>query len=86
VTVAGHGLTAVGVVLGQGQGGDTSVILAAAGEAAQQLVDSVAPAAGGPSRLLGLVPPTRTATRSYSLPVPRARTDVTANDHPQENA
>jgi D-alanyl-D-alanine carboxypeptidase (penicillin-binding protein 5/6) len=44
VTVAGHGLTAVGVVMGQGQGSDTSVILAAAGEAAQQLVESVAPA------------------------------------------
>ncbi|MBV9799033.1 MAG: D-alanyl-D-alanine carboxypeptidase [Solirubrobacterales bacterium] len=44
VTVGGHALTAVGVVLGQGQGSDTSVILAAAGEAAKQLVDSVAPA------------------------------------------
>jgi D-alanyl-D-alanine carboxypeptidase (penicillin-binding protein 5/6) len=44
VKVGGRRLTAVGVVLGQGQGSDTSVILAAAGEAAQQLVDSVAPA------------------------------------------
>jgi D-alanyl-D-alanine carboxypeptidase (penicillin-binding protein 5/6) len=44
VTVGGHGLTAVGVVLGQGEGSDTSVILAAAGEAATQLVESVAPA------------------------------------------
>jgi D-alanyl-D-alanine carboxypeptidase (penicillin-binding protein 5/6) len=44
VTVGGHRLTAVGVVLGQGEGSDTRVILAAAGEAAQQLVDSVAPA------------------------------------------
>jgi D-alanyl-D-alanine carboxypeptidase (penicillin-binding protein 5/6) len=44
VTVAGHGLTAVGVVMGQGEGSDTSAILAAAGEAAQQLVESVAPA------------------------------------------
>jgi serine-type D-Ala-D-Ala carboxypeptidase (penicillin-binding protein 5/6) len=42
VTVGGHGLTAVGVVLGQGEGGDTSALLAAAGEAAEQLVDSVA--------------------------------------------
>jgi serine-type D-Ala-D-Ala carboxypeptidase (penicillin-binding protein 5/6) len=42
VTVGGRGLTAVGVVMGQGQGSDTSVILAAAGEAATQLVDSVA--------------------------------------------
>jgi D-alanyl-D-alanine carboxypeptidase (penicillin-binding protein 5/6) len=44
VTVGGHGLTAVGVVMGQGQGSDTSVLLAAAGEAATQLVESVAPA------------------------------------------
>jgi serine-type D-Ala-D-Ala carboxypeptidase (penicillin-binding protein 5/6) len=44
VMVGGHGLTAVGVVMGQGQGSDTSVILAAAGEAATQLVESVAPA------------------------------------------
>jgi len=44
VTVGGHGLTAVGVVMGQGEGNDTSVILAAAGEAATQVVDSVAPA------------------------------------------
>ena len=43
VTVGGHELTAVGVVLGQGQGSDTSVILAAAGEAAKQLVESAAP-------------------------------------------
>ena len=47
VTVGGRGLTAVGVVLGQGQGSDTSAILAAAGEAAQQLVDSVAPRPAG---------------------------------------
>ena len=42
VTVGGRRLTAVGVVLGQGRGSDTSEILAAAGRAAQQLVDSVA--------------------------------------------
>jgi D-alanyl-D-alanine carboxypeptidase (penicillin-binding protein 5/6) len=57
VTIGGRRLTAVGVVLGQGQGSDTAVILAAAGEAATQLVTSVAPAirlgttpsaAGGP--------------------------------------
>jgi hypothetical protein len=40
VTVGGHELTAVGVLMGQGQGNDTSVILAAAGEAATQLVES----------------------------------------------
>ena len=44
VTVGGRPQTAVGVVMGQGQGSDTSAILAAAGEAATQLVDSVAPA------------------------------------------
>jgi serine-type D-Ala-D-Ala carboxypeptidase (penicillin-binding protein 5/6) len=43
VTVGGHGLTAVGVVLGQGQGHDTAVILTAAGEAAEQLVGSLTP-------------------------------------------
>jgi D-alanyl-D-alanine carboxypeptidase (penicillin-binding protein 5/6) len=44
VTVGGRPVTAVGVVMGQGQGSDTSAILAAAAEAAQHLVDSVAPA------------------------------------------
>jgi serine-type D-Ala-D-Ala carboxypeptidase (penicillin-binding protein 5/6) len=40
VTIGGHRLTAAGVVMGQGEGSDTSAILAAAGEAAKQLVDS----------------------------------------------
>ena len=44
VTVGGRPVTAVGVVMGQGQGSDTSAILAAAGDAARQLVDSAAPA------------------------------------------
>jgi serine-type D-Ala-D-Ala carboxypeptidase (penicillin-binding protein 5/6) len=39
VTVGGHRQTAVGVVMGQGEGSDTSVLLAAAGEAAERLVD-----------------------------------------------
>ena len=43
VTVGGRRQTAAGVVLGQGEGSDTSAILAAAGEAAKQMVDSVAP-------------------------------------------
>jgi D-alanyl-D-alanine carboxypeptidase (penicillin-binding protein 5/6) len=43
VTVGGRRLTAVGVVMGQGQGNDTSPLLAAAGEAAQQLVEPFAP-------------------------------------------
>jgi serine-type D-Ala-D-Ala carboxypeptidase (penicillin-binding protein 5/6) len=42
VTVHGQPLTAVGVVMGQGQGSNTSLILAAAAEAARQLVESVA--------------------------------------------
>jgi serine-type D-Ala-D-Ala carboxypeptidase (penicillin-binding protein 5/6) len=46
VTVGGRQLTAVGVVLGQGQGSDTQALLAAAGQAAQQLVDSIAPRTG----------------------------------------
>jgi serine-type D-Ala-D-Ala carboxypeptidase (penicillin-binding protein 5/6) len=49
VTIGGHPVTAAGVVLGQGQGSNTQAILAAAGEAAQRLVDSVAPAAGQPT-------------------------------------
>jgi D-alanyl-D-alanine carboxypeptidase (penicillin-binding protein 5/6) len=44
VKIVGRQLTAVGVVLGQGQGSNTQALLAAAGEAAQQLVDSVVPA------------------------------------------
>ncbi|MGZ4192454.1 MAG: D-alanyl-D-alanine carboxypeptidase family protein [Solirubrobacteraceae bacterium] len=44
VTAGGRRLTVVGVVMGQGRGSATSVILAAAGEAATQLVESVAPA------------------------------------------
>jgi D-alanyl-D-alanine carboxypeptidase (penicillin-binding protein 5/6) len=49
VTVGGRPVTAVGVVLGQGQGSNTQAVLAAAGEAAHQLVDSVAPAADWPT-------------------------------------
>ncbi|MHB1836647.1 MAG: D-alanyl-D-alanine carboxypeptidase family protein [Solirubrobacteraceae bacterium] len=41
VTVGGHPLTVIGVVLGQGQGQVTSVILGAAAAAAQHLVTSV---------------------------------------------
>jgi serine-type D-Ala-D-Ala carboxypeptidase (penicillin-binding protein 5/6) len=49
VTIDGRELTAVGVVMGQGQGSNTREILGAAGEAAQQLVDSAASATGGPT-------------------------------------
>jgi D-alanyl-D-alanine carboxypeptidase (penicillin-binding protein 5/6) len=41
VRVGGRRLTAVGIVLGQGKGSDTRALLAAAGDAAEQLVDSV---------------------------------------------
>ena len=40
----GRALTAAGVVMGQGEGSDTRALLAAAGEAAEQLVESAAPA------------------------------------------
>ena len=46
VTVGGRPLTAVGVVMGQGHGNNTSEILAAAGSAAKQLVESAAPSSG----------------------------------------
>jgi serine-type D-Ala-D-Ala carboxypeptidase (penicillin-binding protein 5/6) len=46
VTVGGRRATGVGVVLGQGQGSDTSALLAAAGEAAMRLVESVVPRIG----------------------------------------
>jgi serine-type D-Ala-D-Ala carboxypeptidase (penicillin-binding protein 5/6) len=49
VTVGGRRMAVAGVVMGQGQGSDTSEILAAAGDAAQRLVESVAPAAVSPS-------------------------------------
>ena len=44
VTVGGRQLTAVGVVMGQGRGSDTSALLTAAAEAARQMIDSVTPA------------------------------------------
>jgi serine-type D-Ala-D-Ala carboxypeptidase (penicillin-binding protein 5/6) len=50
VTVSGRQLVAIGVVMGQGHGNDTSTLLAAAGEAAQQLVQSVAPTTSLPTR------------------------------------
>ena len=85
VTVGGRALTAVGVVMGQGQGSDTSALLAAAGEAAKQLVESVAPAIRVrtiPRRGAPGAPRTRRRRRSPSaapLPVaPRHSPDVNA--------
>ncbi len=43
VMLGGRPVTAVGVVLGQGQGSNTQAILAAAGRAAEQMVQSAAP-------------------------------------------
>ncbi|HEY1521008.1 MAG TPA: serine hydrolase [Solirubrobacteraceae bacterium] len=53
VTVGGRRLTAVGVVLGQGEGSHTTALLAAAGHAAKQLVDSIGRRVGpwSPSRV-----------------------------------
>jgi D-alanyl-D-alanine carboxypeptidase (penicillin-binding protein 5/6) len=48
VTAGGHPATAIGVVLGQGEGSDTAALLAAAGEAAERLVDAGAGGAIGP--------------------------------------
>ena len=56
LTVAGRRLTVVGVVLDQGEGSETSVMLAAAAVAARRLVASVAPAIRARTVL-----PTRTA-------------------------
>ncbi len=64
VIVSGRQLTVIGVVMGQGHGNDTSILLAAAGEAAQQLVQSVTtaaavrttPAPGTPGKTSGLLP------------------------------
>jgi serine-type D-Ala-D-Ala carboxypeptidase (penicillin-binding protein 5/6) len=53
VTVGGRRQTAVGVVLGQGQGSDTQALLAATGQAAQQMVDSVASGSGGRTSAAG---------------------------------
>jgi D-alanyl-D-alanine carboxypeptidase (penicillin-binding protein 5/6) len=57
VTAGGRRRTAVGVVMGQGEGSETAALLAAAGEAAEQLVDS---AAGGTAENgSGIGPPPR---------------------------
>jgi serine-type D-Ala-D-Ala carboxypeptidase (penicillin-binding protein 5/6) len=80
VTVGGRRLTAAGVVLGQGEGGDTSELLAAAGEAAEQLVDSVAtdgrtPAASGPAHGRG-ADAARRGHRVLLAPPPTAPTPI----------
>jgi serine-type D-Ala-D-Ala carboxypeptidase (penicillin-binding protein 5/6) len=77
VTLSGRPRTAVGVVMGQGEGSDTSVLLAAAGQAAQQLVDSVAPAPARPLYLRHGRWPGRRRSQSLALPL--------APNNPQEN-
>ena len=73
VTVSGRRLTAVGVVLGQGQGSDTSALLAAAGEAAEHLVASVASASrvwrSAASELAEDTTPAAVSPRDDSRPV-----------------
>jgi D-alanyl-D-alanine carboxypeptidase len=83
VTVAGRRLIAVGVVLGQGQGSNTSALLAAAAQAAEQLVGSVTPAIVGARSLRWAwlvayeTPSATTAAGSDSLAVAaRHRPDV----------
>jgi serine-type D-Ala-D-Ala carboxypeptidase (penicillin-binding protein 5/6) len=90
VTIGGHELTAVAVVLGQGEGSDTQALLAAAGQAARRLVDSVAlanrvrmsaapAAAGGPGGEL-----TTVGSGCCSRPVaPRHGLDVNAPNYPR---
>ncbi len=85
VTLGGRQLTAVGVVLGQGQSSDTRALLAAAGQAAQQLVDSIAPGTGvsavaapGAGGRPGADAGARTARRPH-------RTDVNANHYAGEH-
>jgi serine-type D-Ala-D-Ala carboxypeptidase (penicillin-binding protein 5/6) len=49
IRAGGHQQIAAGVVLGQGEGGSTSVSLVAAGQAAERLVESVAPGSFAPT-------------------------------------
>jgi D-alanyl-D-alanine carboxypeptidase (penicillin-binding protein 5/6) len=68
VTVGGRRETVAGVVLGQGQGRNTQAILAAAGEAAHELVDSVAPGTGGPTIASPGVGPSNQDRQSQPFP------------------
>jgi hypothetical protein len=72
-TVGGRQLTAVGVVMGQGQGSDTSVILAAAGEAAEQPVESVAPATPASTIAAPAAAGSRPCPDSHGCPDQRVR-------------
>jgi serine-type D-Ala-D-Ala carboxypeptidase (penicillin-binding protein 5/6) len=73
ITVDGRRVTIVGVVLGQGNGGVTSVILTAAAAAAQRLIGSVTPAIRARTVL-----PSRTALMIASAADGRRVAGVTA--------
>jgi serine-type D-Ala-D-Ala carboxypeptidase (penicillin-binding protein 5/6) len=92
LTIGGRRQTAVGVVMGQGQGSDTAALLAAAGEAATRLVESVAPAIRvgtiGASAAAAAKEETLAAVATPRLPAPGrapARLDVNALNYRQEN-
>jgi D-alanyl-D-alanine carboxypeptidase (penicillin-binding protein 5/6) len=72
LTVGSRRLTAAGVVMGQGEGSDTAVILAAAGEAAKELVDSASTgfAEGGKAHAPRLSVPADVSVREGRLSVP----------------
>jgi D-alanyl-D-alanine carboxypeptidase (penicillin-binding protein 5/6) len=92
VTVAGHELTAVGVVMGQGQGSNTQALLAAAGDAAQQLVHSAPPTTGtsprahaGPGWCTDRSRRLASASHCYQVPLARLSADVNSEHHQQEH-
>jgi hypothetical protein len=85
-------MTAIGVVLGQGQGSNTSALLAAAGEAAEQLVGSVSSATrvrtAGASRAVSSPRGNAGGHGHPLLPAPgrpSARHCCRRNHYPQEN-
>ena len=83
VTVGGRRRTAVGVVMGQGEGSDTSGLLAAAGEAAERLVAAASAGSGGhdagfrpriENRIrAGNSPPPKLPTVTYGEPAKESR-------------
>jgi serine-type D-Ala-D-Ala carboxypeptidase (penicillin-binding protein 5/6) len=75
VTVGGHEETVAGVVLGQGRGTDAYALLVAAGQAAQQLVDSVARRTVGAIAARAL--PRRTARETLAPGPPAAHAELT---------
>lgn len=72
VTASGQQRTAVGVVMGQGEGSDTSGLLAAAGEAAERLVAAAIAGRGGPDT--GFRPHIENRIRGGNGPPPKLPT------------